>query len=362
MFDTQVASRPQHFETPSNEYKAALLDSDNKSSTPKCKLGLQPRSLIITCIYEFSCREFFMRLRHIEIFHAVYTNGSISNAARFLNISQPSVSKTLKHAEDQLGYKLFERVKGKLIPTKEAHRLFEEVSTVYAQLDGLNRLSENLGAKKEGVVRIATTPALGLEVIPLAAASFMQKSPDSKFVLETLHLGEILSCLREGKVDIGMAFSPANHQNIREFDLGKAELVCLAPPDFPMPDSRRIELKDIEGSDFIKLHGKGPLGRFLNQHIASSGIELNTVASVETYHMAQELVALGAGISVVDEITARSSRQPHVQRRLINPATKFDIKALTVESEPISLGAQDFIAHTRETVSSFLDRPLNYSG
>ena len=61
-----------------------------------------------------------MRLRHIEIFHAIYTTGSITNAAKILHVSQPSVSKVLSHAEMQLGFNLFDRVKGRLIPTEEA--------------------------------------------------------------------------------------------------------------------------------------------------------------------------------------------------------------------------------------------------
>ena len=56
-------------------------------------------------------------LRQIEVFHAVYSSGSMTNAAALLNVSQPSVSKVLAHAEQQLGYRLFDRVKGKLIPT-----------------------------------------------------------------------------------------------------------------------------------------------------------------------------------------------------------------------------------------------------
>lgn len=47
-----------------------------------------------------------MRLRHIEIFHAIYTTGSITNAAKLLYVSQPSVSKVLAHAELQLGFQL----------------------------------------------------------------------------------------------------------------------------------------------------------------------------------------------------------------------------------------------------------------
>ena len=57
-----------------------------------------------------------MRLRQIEVFHAVYTCGTMTSAARLLNVSQPSVSKVLAHAEQQLGYPLFERVRGKLVP------------------------------------------------------------------------------------------------------------------------------------------------------------------------------------------------------------------------------------------------------
>lgn len=49
-----------------------------------------------------------MRIRHIEIFNAVYTHGSMSAAARALNVSQPAVSQILRHAEDQIGFKLFE--------------------------------------------------------------------------------------------------------------------------------------------------------------------------------------------------------------------------------------------------------------
>ena len=48
-----------------------------------------------------------MNLRHIEVFHAVYVNGSVSGAARALNVSQPSVSKMLRHAESLLGFQLF---------------------------------------------------------------------------------------------------------------------------------------------------------------------------------------------------------------------------------------------------------------
>ncbi len=105
-----------------------------------------------------------MRLRQIEVFHAIYTCGSMTNAAAKLNVSQPSVSKVLAHAEQQLGYRLFDRVKGKLIPTPEAHQLFKHVADVYQDVDRLRHVAKNLKAASVGRIRDAGTPAFGHEV------------------------------------------------------------------------------------------------------------------------------------------------------------------------------------------------------
>ncbi|STM16821.1 LysR family transcriptional regulator [Escherichia coli] len=58
-----------------------------------------------------------VNLRHIEIFHAVMTAGSLTEAAHLLHTSQPTVSRELARFEKVIGLKLFERVRGRLHPT-----------------------------------------------------------------------------------------------------------------------------------------------------------------------------------------------------------------------------------------------------
>lgn len=83
-----------------------------------------------------------MRLRHIEVFHAIMQVGTISGAAQVLHISQPAVTKVLQHCELQLGMPaLFERVRGKLYPKPEAHRLFVETEKLNRDLLGIRRLA-----------------------------------------------------------------------------------------------------------------------------------------------------------------------------------------------------------------------------
>ena len=86
-----------------------------------------------------------MNLRHIEIFHAVYVNGSVSGAARALNVSQPSVSKMLRHAESLLGFQLFQRTNGRLVPTEDAHTLFTEVSEIQDRVYALREAGKAMG-------------------------------------------------------------------------------------------------------------------------------------------------------------------------------------------------------------------------
>lgn len=85
-----------------------------------------------------------MRLRHIEIFQAIRQTGSVSAAAQLLHVSQPAVTKVLQHAELQLGFPLFLRIRGKLQPTPEALALEREVDKVSESLQGVRRLAQNL--------------------------------------------------------------------------------------------------------------------------------------------------------------------------------------------------------------------------
>ena len=248
-----------------------------------------------------------MRLRHIEVFHAIYTCGSITSAAKMLNVSQPSVSKVLAHAEQQLGFDLFDRQKGKIVPTKEAEKLISHVTDAFDNINELRRISENLRCSESGVIRIAMAPAFGIELVPSAIASYLKLHPETRFEIETLHYQQVARALVESRVDIGMVFDPQQVPGVAIDLLGSAECVAIAHPSMDFGLKQRLTLKDLDGLPFINLNTRGPLGRLLANRIQIHNIGFNSVAQVETYQMAKALVAQGAGISIIDEITARSS-------------------------------------------------------
>uniref|UniRef100_UPI002989B1D6 LysR family transcriptional regulator n=1 Tax=Providencia stuartii TaxID=588 RepID=UPI002989B1D6 len=85
-----------------------------------------------------------MRLRHLEIFHAVMRSGSVSGAAQLLNLSQSAASKALAQAEHSLGLALFKRVQGRLVRTREAEELFAQTTLLFAQAENVERLARHL--------------------------------------------------------------------------------------------------------------------------------------------------------------------------------------------------------------------------
>ena len=113
-----------------------------------------------------------MRLKHVEVFHAVMLTGSVSGAARILHVTQPAVTQTLRHAELQLGYALFTRQRNRIVPTSEAVALYPEVQQLMVMLESVRRAAAALPARKPRVaaavaVAWAVAVAAGAEAIPM---------------------------------------------------------------------------------------------------------------------------------------------------------------------------------------------------
>src|SRR5437879_727371 len=114
-----------------------------------------------------------MNLRQMEVFRAVMQAGSVTGAARVLNISQPAVTGVLRHTEAGLKFRLFERIKGRLLPTPEARALFGEIEQIFDRVDVVDRLIGDLQDARVGTLDIVAIPALGVSLLPSAIGAFM---------------------------------------------------------------------------------------------------------------------------------------------------------------------------------------------
>lgn len=284
-----------------------------------------------------------MNLRQIEVFHAVYLHGTVSAAARALNVSQPSVTKVLRHAERSIGLSLFERAKGRLVPTQDAHTLFAEVSDVTDRVRALRQVCQNMRHGRGSLLRVSALPSLGLGAIPEAVVQFMGKHGDVLFDLQTLHHDEMVRKLFERETDIAISFevpltAPVAHQVI-----GEGELVVLyREADIPNAPAR-IHLDELRPYKFISPLQGGPIGRRLSSELSRLDVELDEVISARTYYVAAALVRAGIGMAIVDNFTAQASLTPGLASRPLQPAITFDVNAVYLQNRPPSRMASEFL-------------------
>ncbi|MEI9928130.1 MAG: LysR family transcriptional regulator [Sphingomonas sp.] len=293
-----------------------------------------------------------MNLRHIEIFHAVYVNGSVSAAARALNVSQPSVSKTLRHAESLLGFPLFQRTKGRLVATEDAHVLFSEVSEIQDRVYALREAGRNLKRGSAGMLRVSALPSLALAALPSAVSLFLRNHRDVKFDLQTVHHDDLLRKLYERETEIAIAYEAPPAAPIGKRWLGEGELVVLYREQ-DMPDAPpRIELERLRGQRFISVAASGPIGQLVTQELQRQGLELDEVVSARTFYIAAALVAQGVGMTVVDNFTAQASRAPGLSMRPLKPQVTFDVHAMFLLNRPPAALGTDFLKTLARVIST----------
>ena len=273
-----------------------------------------------------------MRLRHIEVFHAVMQTGSLSKAADLLCISQPAASKMLAHAERSLGMALFARTRGLLQPTREAELLFAETKGLHERLESVRRLARNLSSHPGGHLRIGCIPSLGFSLVPQTIAEFIKLCPEVSLKIQTHHTEQLCSRLLSRELDVGLAFNPPPRPGVIATELGKAKVVYLGPPDAINISSSPVELASLVATKWIGLDTDDPLGALVDGKLRELGIEDRTPAiEVGTYYLARSLVDCGVGYAIVDEFTASAGRED-VPLRPVHPELSIGVYALTAAS------------------------------
>ena len=297
-----------------------------------------------------------MRLRHIEVFHAIMQVGTISGAAQVLHISQPAVTKVLQHAELQLGMPLFERVRGKLYPKPEAHRLFVETEKLNRDLQGIRRLAASLKGRALETVRLVSTPTIAISVLPEAMTMWRREYPETRCELGTHHTSEIVNTLRLGEADLALSLQDPRHPGIVAEPIAQGVLTVIAPAGTWTEEECRQPLS-AEGlsGELIGMTDNDPLGELLVASCEAQGMHpiFNTV--VQTYQIARSLVEAGAGMAVVDPFTAASASDK-LQRRAWAPAIPVQLYLLTASHSPLSHVARELANSIGATARKCIER------
>ena len=168
-----------------------------------------------------------MEIRQLEYFREIAATGSINEAARRLNMSQPPLSYQMKQLESELHVKLFERKRTGVTLTKAGQLLYERTENLLAFV----RSTENelAKARKKQVLRIGITPTTVSTIMPCIAA-FSRENPDVNYEVRDAITFTLFNHLMEGIIDISVVRTPINLTNVECLELGREPMIAVFPP------------------------------------------------------------------------------------------------------------------------------------
>ncbi|MFS8049443.1 LysR family transcriptional regulator [Rhizobium sp. BR 314] len=279
-------------------------------------------------------------LDQLEMFRLVIERGSLSRVAEDCGITQPGVSKSIRRLEQGLGFKLFERIRGKTTPTHEAMLFYE---TVKATLAGATRLAERareIAENKVGSLQIISHPFGAVTVLPAIIQEFRLTHPDVHIRVQTANSPQLSELARTNAFDIGLAEPPLDKRSLRT-SLHSLKCVCVMLADHPLASSSFVTLKDFAGFPFVVSARDQPFHLSLRQLFDKEGITWNPAVEVDMGAMEVELILRGIGIGVLDELTAAKHQSRGLVARPLRPAPRYEFLVFQPNRQA-SLIASDF--------------------
>jgi DNA-binding transcriptional LysR family regulator len=261
-----------------------------------------------------------MRIRQIEAFKAVMDTGGITAAANALHISQPSVSRLIADLEAAVGFGLFERRGGRVVPTVQGRAFDNAVRRSFAGLALLESAARRIRAQPVDVVRVAALPALATGVLPGAVKDFQSAYPNVKVTIEAVSQRDIEDRIFFGQADLGLGVEIAPRVGIRTLPLVEAAYVLALPARHRLAGRRVLRLAELHGEALIgPMHEAEALWFGIDRALQDAEVTVNR--PIESQHSAPvyACVAAGLGVAVTEPFSAPLFRRVGVAVRRLTP-------------------------------------------
>jgi DNA-binding transcriptional LysR family regulator len=245
-----------------------------------------------------------MELRHLRYFVAVGEDQHYGRASRRLGVAQPALSRQIKDLENEIGFKLFDRMPrgvrlsaaGELFMA-DARRILQEVGEATAR-------AARAARGQSGTLRIGFAENASWHgVVPDSFRRFREQHPDVVLQLQPAASLEQLAAIRSGRLDAGFVnFMPKADADLDQLSVGRQQVELALPKRHPLTRLKKLRLRDLNDAPFIwfprwassafydRLMHECYLGGLKSPRIVQEGLNEATILS---------LVSTGLGVGWV---------------------------------------------------------------
>ena len=194
-----------------------------------------------------------MELRHLRYFVAVGEEQHYGRASRRLRVAQPALSRQIQDLEEEVGFKLFDRlprgvklsVAGKLF-LEDARRILQAVSEATAR-------AAHVARGQSGTLRVGFTENASWHgAVPDSFRLFREQQPDAELQLQPAASLEQLDAIRSGRLDAGFAnFMPKVDPELDQLAVAVHHLELAVPKRHPLTKLKKLRLRELTDTPFI---------------------------------------------------------------------------------------------------------------
>ena len=269
-----------------------------------------------------------LNLVHLRILAAIARHGSVTEAARELHYSQPSVSHHLSRLEAETGVKLVQRVGRGIRLTPEGRLLAHRAAEIVGRVDAAtHELAAQVGLQA-GRVRLAANASVLSTIVPAAAERLADTYPGIELSLVDGHPVEALEMLRHGEIDVAVVFrradGPGEGEGFRVVHIADDPIYLISgEPDDSLANHR--DSAWIGGCERCQAELLATCGR--------AGFTPRIDSLSDDMVVVQSLVAAGAGVATLPGLALQAHRRPDVHTTEITGAHR-EIYAATYGDPP----------------------------
>jgi DNA-binding transcriptional LysR family regulator len=240
-----------------------------------------------------------------------------------------------------------------LFPTAEAHVLFKEVDLAFRGLEQITQAVDQIRSMRRGSLRIACSPALAPGFLPPLVAAFTRSHEGVEVVVLESVFRMIIEFVAGQRVDLGLLVEAISHPSVHLEPIYEAPMSCILPLEHRLVAQSIIRPGDLANEIFVSFPEQTDTRIAVDNVFAAHGITRRTLLGVQMTQTAIGLVECGAGVSLVDSVSARFARG-RVAVRPFEPAIQDAIFLATPSGQPASTLTTEFVRLMRNSISQGL--------
>lgn len=286
-------------------------------------------------------------LRQMQYLIAIADTGKFGDAARAVNVSQPSLSAQVAEMEAALGVQLIERSRRGAMLTAAGEEMVRRARNILREVEDLKAVAKLGRTGLSGRLRLGVLPTIGPYLLPLASRDLHKRFPHLRLSVREERTVDLEHHLQAGDFDTIIS-SAIDHENVNHEILFSERLYLCAPPEDPLAQQDGpVRLKDLKGHALLTLGQGHRLNTIIREIAFASGAEVSAEYEGTSLDAIRLMAEMGAGIAILPSLyaltEARIDRGLNV-RLIDHPLARREISLIWRDTSPLAASLQALAA------------------